>query len=85
MQQAEFWNIRFATAVRSMFSRIPRGEAAQFDDAVQRLRSGPHTIANVEKIDDNLYQYSANGFRIAFQFVDDAPQTVRIVAFRKEQ
>jgi hypothetical protein len=45
-----FWNIRFASTVRQLFSRIPRGEASAFDEAVQLLRAGPLNLPNVEQV-----------------------------------
>jgi hypothetical protein len=38
MQSPEpIWTIRFAATVRQLFSRIPRGEAARFDEAIQLI------------------------------------------------
>lgn len=79
-----FWDIRFAATVRQMFSRLPRGDAALFDAAVQLLRKGPHP-PGVEQIGENLYQYSYNGYRVAFEIALDAKTTVRIIAFKQEQ
>jgi mRNA-degrading endonuclease RelE of RelBE toxin-antitoxin system len=79
-----FWNIRFAATVRQMFSRIPRGEAARFDAAIQLLRYGSTGLPNLEQVDGNIYQYSYNGYRIAFEIVQDAKTTVRVIAFKPE-
>ena len=78
------WTIRFAATVRQMFSRIPRGEAALFDEAVQLLRYGPTHIPTVERMDENVYLYSANRYQIVFEIVQDAENTVRVVAFQRE-
>jgi mRNA-degrading endonuclease RelE of RelBE toxin-antitoxin system len=79
-----FWNIRFAATVRRMFSRIPRGEATQFDEAIQRLRQGPTNPPNVEQVGDNEYQYGYKDYRIAFEIVTEAKETVRVIAFKRE-
>lgn len=85
MQAPEpIWTIRFAATVRQLFSHIPRGEAARFDEAIQLLRKGPMNLPNVEQVDENTYQYSANGYRIAFEVVRDAKTTVRVIAFKRE-
>jgi len=78
------WTIRFAATVRQLFSRIPRGEAARFDTAIQLLRRGPINLPDSEQVDDNTYQYSANGYRIAFEIVQDAKTTVRVIAFKRK-
>ncbi len=78
-----FWNIRFTALTRRMYSEIPRGEADRFTTAVMLLRQGPHP-PGVERIGENLYQYSANEYRIAFEVVLDAANTVRITAFENE-
>jgi hypothetical protein len=75
-----FWNIRFTAIARRMYSEIPRGEADQFTAAVLLLRRGPNP-PGVERIGQNLYQYSHSGYRVAFEVVGDAPNTVRITAF----
>jgi len=85
MQAPEpLWTIRFAAPVRHLFSRIPRGEAARFDAAIQLLRQGPAQLPNMEQVDANTYQYSADGYRIAFEIVPDAKTTVRVIAFKRE-
>ncbi|MDQ3249705.1 MAG: hypothetical protein M3Q45_10940 [Chloroflexota bacterium] len=78
-----FWNIRFAATARALFSTIPRGEADSFAQAVEVLRRGPQP-PGFEQIDDKLYQYSANGYRIAFEVVADAQNTVRVTVFERE-
>lgn len=78
------WTIRFAATVRQMFSRIPRGEAARFDEAIQLLRQGPTHLSNVEQVSDNVYQYSANRYQIAFEIVQDVNNTVHVIAFQRE-
>ncbi len=78
------WTIRFAATVRQLFSRIPRGEAARFDTAIQLLRQGPLNLPTVEQVDTNTYHYSANGYRIAFEIVQDTKTTVRVIAFKQE-
>jgi hypothetical protein len=83
MSSAEHWVIRFAATARRLFSSIPRGEADRFAQAVQILRFGPQP-PGVELIGDNLYQYSANGYRIAFEVVAEAENTLRITAFERE-
>ena len=35
------WNIRLSTEVRADYSQIPRGEAANFRDAIAVLYEGP--------------------------------------------
>ena len=78
------WTIRFAATIRQLFSRIPRGEAARFDMAIQRLRQGPLNLPNVEQVNDNTYQYTHNGYQVAFEIVQDAKTTVRVIAFKQE-
>ena len=78
------WTIRFAATVRQMFSRIPRGEAALFDEAIQLLRQGPTHLPNVEQVSDNIYLYSANHYQIAFEIVQDVNNTVRVIAFQRK-
>ena len=79
-----FWDIRIAPNTRQLFSRIPRGEAATFSDAIHLLRNGPNP-PGVEQVGDNEFHYRANGYRIAFEIVKDAANTVRLIAFRREQ
>jgi hypothetical protein len=83
MSSADVWVIRFAATARRLFSNIPRGEADRFAQAVQLLRRGPQP-PGVEQIGNNLYQYSANGYRIAFEVVAEAEETIRITAFERE-
>ena len=79
-----FWNIRFAAAARRLFSStIPRGEAEIFAAAIEILRERPRS-PGVEPIGDNLYQYSYNNYRIAFEIVENVKNTVRITAFERE-
>ena len=78
------WTIRFAATVRQMFSRIPRGEAALFDEAIQLLRQRPTHIPSVKQVSDNLYVYRANHYQIAFEIVQDADTTVRVIAFQRQ-
>jgi hypothetical protein len=79
-----FWDIRFAPTTCRLFSRIPRGEAAAFNAAIQQLRSGPQ-ISGVEQVGENEFQYSAHGYRVAFELVRETPNTLRVIAFRREQ
>jgi hypothetical protein len=79
-----FWNIRFTALTRRMFSEIPRGEADRFAAVVARLRRGPNQ-PGVSRIGDNLFQFSDSGYRVAFEMVDDARNTVRITAFEREE
>ena len=79
-----FWNIRFSAASRRLFSStIPRGEADIFAAAIEVLRKGPQP-PGVEQIGDNLYQYSYNNYKIAFEISENAKNTVRVTAFEKE-
>lgn len=79
----EFWNIRFAAQTRTLFSQIPRGEAALFNEAVQVLRKGPQP-PGVTEIDENIFVYVHNGYRIAFEILQEVANTVRITRFEKE-
>jgi mRNA-degrading endonuclease RelE of RelBE toxin-antitoxin system len=79
-----FWTIRFSIESRRDFSRIPRGRAAEFDEAIQLLAKGPDHPPNVEQVGTHEYQYRFNGFRIAFQVVEDVANTVRVIAFKEE-
>lgn len=83
-QPDPYWNIRFVASVRTLFSTIPRGEAARFAEAIEHLRAGPQQ-PDIEEIDDNLFAYSFNGYRIAFEIVFDAPNTLRIILFEPEE
>jgi mRNA-degrading endonuclease RelE of RelBE toxin-antitoxin system len=83
-QPRPFWDIRFAPTTRRFFSRIPRGEAADFNAAIQQLRNGPQ-VPGVEQLGENEFQYSAQGYRIAFEIVRETPNTLRVIAFRREQ
>jgi mRNA-degrading endonuclease RelE of RelBE toxin-antitoxin system len=78
-----FWNIRFTAVTRRMYSEIPRGETDQFTAAVTLLRRGPN-LPGAERIGENLYQYRYNDYRIAFEIVAEAVNTVRITAFENE-
>lgn len=78
-----FWDIRFAPNTRRLFSRIVRGEAATFNQAIRLLRSGPNP-PGVEQVGENEFQYQAYGYRIAFEIVTTVPNTIRIIAFRHE-
>lgn len=80
----EFWNIRFSAQARSLFSQIPRGEAALFDEAVQLLRKGPHP-PQVQDIGEGTFVYTYNGYRIAFEIVQDVANTIRVTRFEKER
>jgi len=57
---------------------------ARFAEAIEHLRAGPQQ-PGIEEIDDNLYAYSFNGYRIAFEIVSDAPDTLRIIIFEPEE
>ena len=55
------WNIRFTPQTRLDYSHIPRGEAANFRDAVAVLFNGPNPPEiKVVAIEPNLFQYQMN-------------------------
>jgi hypothetical protein len=79
----EFWNIRFSANARNLFSQIPRGEAARFDEAIQRLRKGPNP-PGVQDVGEGTFVYTHNGYRIAFEVLPDVPNTIRVTRFEQE-
>ena len=75
------WTIRFARRVNEDKYKIPRGEAAQFAEAVSVLRHGPglpdhQPVSNVP----DTYQYVRNGYLIAYEVLE-AEHAIRVVYF----
>jgi hypothetical protein len=69
---------------RRLFSRIAYGEAATFNQAIQLLHSGPN-LPDIDQVGENEFHYQVYGYRVAFEIVDTAPNTIRVITFRHEQ
>lgn len=75
------WTIRFARRVNEDKYKIPRGEVAQFAEAVSILRRGPG-IPDHQLVPNtpNVYQYVRNGYLNAYEVLE-AERAIRIVYF----
>ena len=75
------WTVRFAPEVQHEKYGIPRGEAAQFQDAIAILFDGP-TPAGYEPLSghSSIFVYERNGYRIWYEVIEDA-KSIRVLYF----
>lgn len=79
------WQISFDPALVPEKYKIPRGEAANFDDAVAVLFDGPTPEGYLpyEEMPD-VYEYTRNGYRIVYEVLMDArPHSIRVIFFER--
>ena len=75
------WTVRFAPEVQHEKYRIPRGEAAQFQDAIAILFDGP-TPAGYEPLSGHpsIFAYERNGYQIWYEVIEEA-RSIRVLYF----
>ena len=64
--------------------RIPRGEAANFADAVNVLHNGPEPEGYEVVVEYmNVFRYSRNGYQIWYEVITEE-RSIRVIYFEPE-
>ncbi|MEM7534139.1 MAG: hypothetical protein AAF639_18295 [Chloroflexota bacterium] len=74
------WNIRFTPDALADKFKLPRGEAANFADAIAKLFVGPHPNGYILEDAPDTYSYISHGYEVVYQVLTDI-RTIRVVMF----